>query len=104
MLAAQEKDRVVSLNVGLDRALNLFTVRAVCNSSHALFIGDQTTCVLSSNECVLSSNELVRSNTIQLDTVASTLKQLDGEMSEMSQDFAVSHNLAAISPVTDYGY
>ncbi|KAJ7250001.1 hypothetical protein C8J57DRAFT_1668495 [Mycena rebaudengoi] len=72
MLAAQEKDRVVSLNAGLDRALNLFT----------------TTCVLSSNECVLSSNELVRSNTIQLDTVASTLKQLDGEMSEMSQDFA----------------
>ncbi|KAJ7245278.1 hypothetical protein C8J57DRAFT_1725306 [Mycena rebaudengoi] len=62
LLAAQEKDRVTQLNAGLDRALSLFT----------------TTCVLSSNECV-------RSNTIQLDVLASTVKQLDGEL---SQNFA----------------
>ncbi|KAJ7249994.1 hypothetical protein C8J57DRAFT_1668488 [Mycena rebaudengoi] len=61
----QEKDGVVQLNAGLDRALSLFT----------------TTCVLSSNECV-------RSNTIQLDVLASTVKQLDGEM---SQNFAALH-------------
>ncbi|KAJ7248953.1 hypothetical protein C8J57DRAFT_1724057 [Mycena rebaudengoi] len=65
LLAAQEKDRVVQLNAGLDWALSLFT----------------TTCVLSSNECV-------RSNTIQLDVLASTVKQLDGEM---SQNFAALH-------------
>ncbi|KAJ7256308.1 hypothetical protein C8J57DRAFT_1473004 [Mycena rebaudengoi] len=70
MLATQEKDRVAQLNAGLDRALSLF----------------MTTCVLSSNECLRSSNELVRSNTIQLDVLASTVKQLDGEM---SQNFAV---------------
>ncbi|KAJ7274671.1 hypothetical protein C8J57DRAFT_1714498 [Mycena rebaudengoi] len=46
------------------------------------------TCVLSSNECLRSSNELVRSNTIQLDALASTVKQLDGEM---SQNFAALH-------------
>ncbi|KAJ7256324.1 hypothetical protein C8J57DRAFT_1721502 [Mycena rebaudengoi] len=69
MLATQEKDRVAQLNAGLDRALSLFT----------------TTCVLSSNECLQSSNELVRSNTIQLDLLASTVKKLDGEM---SQNFA----------------
>ncbi|KAJ7249965.1 hypothetical protein C8J57DRAFT_1475121 [Mycena rebaudengoi] len=82
MLATQEKERVAQLNAGLDRALSLFT----------------TTCVLSSNKCLLSSNELVRWNTIQLDVLASTVKQLDGEM---SQNFAVSSNLAAILPVTD---
>ncbi|KAJ7274695.1 hypothetical protein C8J57DRAFT_1466659 [Mycena rebaudengoi] len=70
MLATQEKDRVAQLNAGLDRALSLF----------------MTTCVLSSNECLQSSNELVRSNTIQLDLLGSTVKQLDGEM---SQNFAV---------------
>ncbi|KAJ7249990.1 hypothetical protein C8J57DRAFT_1239551 [Mycena rebaudengoi] len=59
LLAAQQKDRVVQLNDGLDRALSLFT----------------TTCILSSNECVLSSNEL-------LDVLASAVKQLDGEMSQ----------------------
>ncbi|KAJ7248938.1 hypothetical protein C8J57DRAFT_1239945 [Mycena rebaudengoi] len=66
LLAAQEKDRVVQFNAGLDRALSLFT----------------TTCVLSSNECLRSSNELVRSNTIQLDVLASTVKQLDGGVAE----------------------
>ncbi|KAJ7256314.1 hypothetical protein C8J57DRAFT_1650756 [Mycena rebaudengoi] len=66
MLATQEKDRVAQLNAGLDRVLSLF----------------MTTCVLSSNECLRSSNELVRSNTIQLDLLASTVKQLDGEMSQ----------------------
>ncbi|KAJ7256278.1 hypothetical protein C8J57DRAFT_1721481 [Mycena rebaudengoi] len=72
MLATQEKDRVAQLNAVLDRALSLFT----------------TTCVLSSNECLRSSNELVRSNTIQLDVLGSTVKQLDGEM---SQNFAALH-------------
>ncbi|KAJ7248936.1 hypothetical protein C8J57DRAFT_1724047 [Mycena rebaudengoi] len=72
MLATQEKERVAQLNAGLDRALSLFT----------------TTCILSSNECVHSSNELVRSNTTQLDVLASTVKQLDGEM---SQNFAALH-------------
>ncbi|KAJ7245299.1 hypothetical protein C8J57DRAFT_1524433 [Mycena rebaudengoi] len=62
MLAAQEKDRFAQLNAGLERALSFFTTT-----------------------CVLSSNEHVRSNTIQLDTVAFTLEQLDGEM---SQNFA----------------
>ncbi|KAJ7249968.1 hypothetical protein C8J57DRAFT_1521564 [Mycena rebaudengoi] len=66
LLAAQEKDRVVQFNAGLDRALSLFT----------------TTCGLSSNECLRSSNELVRSNTIQLDVLASTVKQLDGGVAE----------------------
>ncbi|KAJ7256286.1 hypothetical protein C8J57DRAFT_1472997 [Mycena rebaudengoi] len=70
LLTTQEKDRVAQLNAGLDRALSLF----------------MTTCVLSSNECLRSSNELVRSNTIQLDLLASTVKQLDGGM---SQNFAV---------------
>ncbi|KAJ7248929.1 hypothetical protein C8J57DRAFT_1239937 [Mycena rebaudengoi] len=65
LLAAQEKDRATQLNAGLDRALSLFTTT-----------------------CVLSSNELVRSNTIQLDVLASTVKQLDGEM---SQNFAALH-------------
>ncbi|KAJ7245291.1 hypothetical protein C8J57DRAFT_1476515 [Mycena rebaudengoi] len=65
LLAAQEKDRVTQLSAGLDRALSLFTTT-----------------------CVLSSNELVRSNTIQLDVLASTVKQLDGEM---SQNFAALH-------------
>jgi hypothetical protein len=88
MLATQEKERVAQLNAGLDRALSFFTVRALCNSSsHAIFISFQITCVLSSNECLPSSNELVRSNTIQLDVLASTVKQLDGEM---LQNFAVS--------------
>ncbi|KAJ7249971.1 hypothetical protein C8J57DRAFT_1521567 [Mycena rebaudengoi] len=59
LLAAQEKDRVVQLNAGLDRALNLFTVRAS-----------------------------FRSNTTQLGTVASTLKGLDGEV---SQKFVALH-------------
>ncbi|KAJ7274723.1 hypothetical protein C8J57DRAFT_1466671 [Mycena rebaudengoi] len=71
--ATQEKDRVAQLNAGLDRALSLF----------------MTTCVLSSNECLRSCNELVRSNTIQLDVLASTVKQLDGEM---SQNFALSRS------------
>ncbi|KAJ7274716.1 hypothetical protein C8J57DRAFT_1591930 [Mycena rebaudengoi] len=78
MLATQEKDRVAQLNAGLDRALSLF----------------MTTCVLSSNECLRSSNKLVRSNTIQLDLLASTVKQLDGEM---SQNFATLTNAVADS-------
>ncbi|KAJ7249957.1 hypothetical protein C8J57DRAFT_1521556 [Mycena rebaudengoi] len=59
LLAAQQKDRVVQLNAGLDRALGLFTTT-----------------------CALSSNEHVRSNTIQLDVLASTAKQLDGELAQ----------------------
>ncbi|KAJ7274684.1 hypothetical protein C8J57DRAFT_1466652 [Mycena rebaudengoi] len=80
MLATQEKDRVAQLNAGLDRVLSLF----------------MTTCVLSSNECLRSSNELVRSNTIQLDLLASTVKQLDGEM---SQNFACTHSAQGIREV-----